>query len=226
MTPDDRVIVIRKPLQPGQYPYIPPKYQLDIVMLRKKQISPEEQQRQDILARYLSEKNKVVFQETMTEEEKMTILAEEGMKQMNNTNKMTQWVTSGTHFAQSHPSELNKGNKELSSVTMPPKANSIPPSHHTCYHCRGKGHWKQDCPLLQDPNYQPEFKHKPAAGIPKSMLKVAETEEEKKVAMTMPDGRLVVMKKSNKYQTNAWKRARELRQLEKEEVETEVVDDV
>ena len=69
-----------------------------------------------------------------------------------------------------------------------------PPYHYICHRCGERGHWKDECPTLNDANFVPLTETRPSTGIPKSFLRPAKTEEEKKNAMVDRDGNLVVYK--------------------------------
>lgn len=66
----------------------------------------------------------------------------------------------------------------------------VPPPHYVCHRCNIPGHYKQDCPTLQDASFVPR---KRTTGIPLSTLRVARPEEEA-TAYLHSDGRLMVYK--------------------------------
>ncbi|XP_046854784.1 E3 ubiquitin-protein ligase RBBP6-like isoform X2 [Xenia sp. Carnegie-2017] len=53
-----------------------------------------------------------------------------------------------------------------------PAPRQPPPPHYMCFRCRKPGHWIQNCPKNNDPNY--DLKIRRTTGIPKSFLRPAE----------------------------------------------------
>lgn len=77
----------------------------------------------------------------------------------------------------------------------PSEPTPPPPYYYICHRCGQRGHWKVECPTWADFSFVPVKELRPATGIPQSLLRLAETEEEKKSAMVDKDGNLVVYKK-------------------------------
>lgn len=49
-----------------------------------------------------------------------------------------------------------------------------PPDGYVCYRCGNKGHWIQNCPTNDDPDFEGKRRFKRATGIPKSFMKTIE----------------------------------------------------
>lgn len=70
-----------------------------------------------------------------------------------------------------------------------------PPIGYICFRCGQKGHWIQECPTNQDPEWDNKPRFKRTTGIPKSMLKTVEqpTDEQRQAGvMITADGTYVV----------------------------------
>ena len=52
-----------------------------------------------------------------------------------------------------------------------------PPDGYVCYRCGNKGHWIQNCPTNDDPDFEGKRRFKRATGIPKSFMKTIEKPE-------------------------------------------------
>lgn len=59
-----------------------------------------------------------------------------------------------------------------------------PPDGYVCYRCGNKGHWIQNCPTNDDPDFEGKRRFKRATGIPKSFMKTIE----KPVTVDSEDG--------------------------------------
>lgn len=68
-----------------------------------------------------------------------------------------------------------------------------PPEHYVCFRCGQPGHWKSECPTLDDPSFRSLEHVKPTTGIPKSFLRAAKDDDELKHAMYDIEGNLVVL---------------------------------
>ncbi len=72
-------------------------------------------------------------------------------------------------------------------------AMNVPvPEYYICHRCNQPGHFINNCPMKFDSTI---IKRQNTTGIPKSMLRLAETDEEKRTAMIDNDGNLVVYKR-------------------------------
>jgi protein MPE1 len=72
--------------------------------------------------------------------------------------------------------------------------NYDPPSGYVCRRCGVKGHWIQQCPENDNPDFKPVHCPKRTTGIPKSFLKVvdkSEVDEDAKGVMLNADGEYV-----------------------------------
>ncbi|KAJ8100334.1 DWNN domain-containing protein [Lipomyces tetrasporus] len=58
----------------------------------------------------------------------------------------------------------------------PPAPDHPPPPGYVCYRCGQKGHWIQNCPTNNDPNWE-HRRMKRTTGIPKSFLKTVSKDE-------------------------------------------------
>lgn len=70
--------------------------------------------------------------------------------------------------------------------------NRPAPADYVCHRCGRGGHWKQRCPTLRDASFKPVGPPRAPTGIPRSFLRTAVTEEEKKLAMRTGDGGYVL----------------------------------
>lgn len=76
-----------------------------------------------------------------------------------------------------------------------PHPDRPPPIGYICYRCGQKGHWIQECPTNQDPDWDNKPRFKRTTGIPRSMLKTVEapTDEQRQAGvMITADGTYVV----------------------------------
>ena len=89
-----------------------------------------------------------------------------------------------------HPSDLEA---DVSKIKPPPP-------NYVCHRCGNPGHWKHLCKTLNDINFILVTIPRVPTGIPKTLLREAKTDEERKHAMVTDDGRLVIMKQTSKLQ--------------------------
>jgi hypothetical protein len=110
----------------------------------------------------------------LTEEQRL----DEMFNQMDKKRRRELFVKRREQQHQSHASETS---------------GAPPPRDYTCVRCQQKGdHWKDDCPTWSEPDYTPVRVLKPPTGIPKSMLRLATSDQDKSMAMKTSDGQLVV----------------------------------
>jgi protein MPE1 len=57
---------------------------------------------------------------------------------------------------------------------FPGQENKPPPDKYVCFRCGQKGHWIQDCPTNDDPNWDKNKRFKRSTGIPKTMMQRVE----------------------------------------------------
>lgn len=87
-----------------------------------------------------------------------------------------------------------------------PHSDRPPPLGYNCFRCGQKGHWIQDCPTNNDPEWDNKPRFKRTTGIPKSMLKTVEAptdEQRQQGVMITADGTYVVAQVDNKTWENA-----------------------
>ena len=165
--PEDRVLVACLPLAHDQRPYVPLRYRTG------------QREVQNIT---VSAPNVLVFRPDMTEEEKLKCLVE-------TVNYETSVISNVQQaFRHSQKRRFERHASEAKVAARPP-----PPSY-ICHRCQNPGHWKNECPSLTDPNYIPPRVFKPPTGIPKTMLRTAQNEQEKQLAMRTNTGELVIPK--------------------------------
>lgn len=72
-----------------------------------------------------------------------------------------------------------------------------PPQGYVCYRCGERGHWIQQCPKANDPDYENKPKLKRTTGIPRSFLKVVEGSEAKNQKLLLTGTGELVMQVMN-----------------------------
>ncbi|EGG07942.1 uncharacterized protein MELLADRAFT_77478 [Melampsora larici-populina 98AG31] len=78
-------------------------------------------------------------------------------------------------------------------AVIPDFPPSIPPQGYICYRCGLKGHWIQNCPTNDDPEFEGRPRIKRTTGIPKSFLqKVESAVVQGKSVMVTADGSFVI----------------------------------
>lgn len=78
-------------------------------------------------------------------------------------------------------------------AVLPDFPPSIPPQGYICYRCGLKGHWIQNCPTNDDPEFEGRPRIKRTTGIPKSFLqKVESAVVQGKSVMVTADGSFVI----------------------------------
>ena len=196
--PNDLIILMRKPCKSGGL-YVPKKYQHEMLTsmasfepVRSTSMASFEPVRSTLTNDTKNNKSnnntnnnknmELNFNENMTEEEKIDLLvnkAAEENQQVFFTSQITKNKHKNNNFLERHPSDID-GNTIV--------IHHPPPVHYVCHNCFKKGHWKHLCESKQV--IQPKF----PVGIPKTMLKEAQTLQEKESAMVTSDGKLVVLK--------------------------------
>ena len=186
MTPTDRVIVIVKPLPQGLTLYIPERFRTDAEEIQRSSMTDEERKREEQVHKFinfLQTSNKI--QDNMSEEEKIVAI----MDDMDTKLSLDQLKERLLHknrkrpAQQFHPSDLE----------MDPTLIKPPPDYYVCHRCGKRGHWKHMCPSSNAIGFVPVTQPPVPTGIPKSMLREAKTDEERKTSMVADDGRLVVL---------------------------------
>ena len=174
LTEKDNIIVVRKPLKTGALLYVPNQYRSEF-----------EKEKTELMQQIINEKpQNVQFNDIMSEEEKMNILIGSNTSNEKIKSLYQLYNHQKKQYASYHPSETEK----------PPQVFTKPPLYYQCHRCGIKGHWKHQCPTLTNPTFVSLDKIKNASGIPKSLLKMAISEEEKKMAMMTSDGNFMVLK--------------------------------
>jgi len=169
----DALMLARLPMRPGQKAYVPARIRVQQEMLRN---SIAENSAFNITPS-VPKSSGPIFTDDMTEEEKLKALLDHSDQQ----SAVSKRAHAGTRHidrpASHHPSE---------------QTNRAPPPFYVCHRCGGTGHWKQECPSLDNPDYIPVRILRAPTGIPRTFLKKAETEEEKAAAMKTATGDLVI----------------------------------
>ncbi|KAI9848411.1 MAG: hypothetical protein M1837_000206 [Sclerophora amabilis] len=98
-----------------------------------------------------------------TEEERIAAMFKAGAEQ---------WDQQQQEMAQATPVYRNAGNKVKTQTANVP--SHPPPNGYICYRCGEKGHWIQECPTNNDPNFDGRPRVKRTTGIPRSFLKTVE----------------------------------------------------
>lgn len=174
LTEKDNIIVVRKPLKTGALLYVPNQYRPEF-----------EKEKTELMQQIIKENPKnVQFNDTMSEEEKMNMLIGSDASNEKIKSLYQLYNHQKKQYASYHPSETEKQ----------PQVFTKPPLYYQCHRCGIKGHWKHQCPTLTNPTFVSLDKIKNAFGIPKSLLKMAISEEEKKMAMMTSDGNFMVLK--------------------------------
>lgn len=186
MTAHDQIIVIRKPSEKGVPHYVPARFKHEVENVERHNLSIENKEKEDKIVQHLNliKPSTLQFTDTMTEEEKINLLINSTAEKTQHEQLQQQLLKPIRHqnYAQYHPSDI----KNNPSIVKPP-----PPSY-TCHRCHQKGHWKQYCTTLADGNFVPTPQYKLPKGIPKTMLKEAQNDEEKKSAMRTIEGKYVL----------------------------------
>lgn len=214
MKPSDCVILVKQPLPKGQCWYVPSKYISEVKQMEEEARDPTERARENAIINLLkhNQQKKLQFTNDMSEEEKMKRIVEcsapitlptfslpsKGQKRFQNyqhpsdNESTTTTTTTTSKFTPSSFVSRSRGSLRSNNHASHPSPH--PPPGYVCHRCGEVGHWKQLCPALYNPNFQPIKRPKRAAGIPVVMLKEAVTEEEKQNAMVSDEGKLVYMK--------------------------------
>jgi hypothetical protein len=183
----DRVIVIRKPLRQTMAAYVPERFRAEMKVQENELQTEEERQREERINKFFEQmKSHMNFKEDMTEEEKIELLIEK-TKDQDSINALRERILNKnkrSYQAQFHPSDIEAD----------PSLVKPPPDNYVCHRCMKRGHWKHMCPTRHDISFTPVSQPKVPSGIPKTMLREARTDDERKQAMLTDDGRLVVMK--------------------------------
>jgi hypothetical protein len=166
--PEDRVLLACLPLAHDQRPYVPLRYRAGHREVKE-------------TAEIAVAPNVLVFRPDMTEEEKLKCL-------METVNYETS-VASNVQQAFQHHQKRRHTERHASDGKV---GSRPPPPSYTCHRCQQGGHWKNECPSLTDPNYMPPRVFKPPTGIPKTMLRMPKTDQEKQSAMRTSTGELVI----------------------------------
>ena len=187
MTHRDRVIVVRRPLLRGLQPYVPPRFRPEMEQMDRETLTQEEKNKEERIIRFFDRmKTGTAFLEHMTEEEKIERIMGQ-MEDQSSVDALRDRLLQRhkrSRYGQFHPSDL-----ELQPSLLQP-----PPPTYLCHRCGQRGHWRYLCPTLSGSRVVPVSVPKLPSGIPKTMLREAQSDEERRNAMMTDDGRLVVMK--------------------------------
>jgi hypothetical protein len=188
LTHSDCLILVRKPLPAHMLPYVPNSYKSEVEK-EERQLMPEGERKREerINAIFEHMKTELKFTDDMTEEEKIDLIVKNTEDRESIELLRTRTLGKNKPFkigGQFHPSDIESD----PSIVRPP------PRGYICHRCSNRGHWKHLCPTLTDINFVPQTVHKLPSGIPKTMLREATTDDERRQAMVTEDGQLVVMK--------------------------------
>jgi hypothetical protein len=190
----DRVIVIIKPLPRGISAYVPEKYKADIEVKQSELMTSEEKKREENIHKFIDYLKSTKLREATTEEEKINALVEQTESLMSFEQLKDKLLNKNRRLKVNlnvHPSDLEA---DVSNIKPPPP-------NYVCHRCGNPGHWKHLCKTLNDINFVPVTIPRVPTGIPKTLLREAKTDEERKHAMVTEDGKFVVMKHTTKIQT-------------------------
>jgi hypothetical protein len=189
----DRVIVIVKPLPRGISAYVPEKYKAEIEVKQTELMSSEEKKREENIHKFIDYLKSAKLREATTEEDKINALVEQTESLMSFEQLKDKLLNKNRRLNVNlnvHPSDLEA---DVSKIKPPPP-------NYVCHRCGNPGHWKHLCKTLNDINFIPVTIPRVPTGIPKTLLREAKTDEERKHAMVTDDGRLVIMKQTSKLQ--------------------------
>ena len=188
MSHSDCLILVRKPLPPHILPYVPNSHKSEVEKEERQLMSEEERKREErINAIFEHMKTELKFTDDMTEEEKIDLIVKNTEDRESIELLRTRTLGKNKFFkigGQFHPADIESD----PSIVRPP------PRGYVCHRCLSRGHWKHLCPTLMDINFVPQTVRKLPSGIPKTMLREAKTDDERRQAMVTDDGQLVVMK--------------------------------
>ncbi|KAI9675617.1 MAG: hypothetical protein M1817_000983 [Caeruleum heppii] len=103
------------------------------------------------------------MQRAQTEEERIAAMFQAGAEQ---------WDQQQQDMANATP--VFRGGPSKGKPMSTPVPNHPPPSGYICYRCGEKGHWIQECPTNNDPEFDNRPRVKRTTGIPKSFLKTVQ----------------------------------------------------
>jgi len=176
MKSSDRIIVARKPLTRRHHGmYVPQRFRAT----------------NDLKTEDITTNNSIItFSDDMTEEEKIKHLI----------NIQTQRIVN--HSSKQKISSISKSAIPSSSFTVHQHASDrlnnankrVPPPEYICHRCGVVGHFKEDCPTLEDDTFIPLDQRRCPTGVPKIFMREAITEEERRTAWITEDGKYVMMK--------------------------------
>lgn len=183
----DQVIVILKPIPHGLSAYVPEKYRPEVEVMQRDLMTDSEKKREEDIHKFIDYlKSSTKIKETMTEDEKIGAIMDQMDSQLSLDQlkeKLLQKNRRSKNIQQFHPSDMESN----------PTMIKPPPDHYVCHRCGKRGHWKNMCKTLTDANFVPVTQTRVPTGIPKTLLREATTDEERKSAMIADDGKLVVM---------------------------------
>jgi len=191
LQPRDRVILVRRPLKRGERPYAPLRFQQQLETTLWEQQSRG--RTSDVhRPQVLPPASLTTFTADMTEEQKIAYLMQ--VQNMRLTTNKT------SHHSDMERRKLHRGLQNIYGAFHPTDVIHTPsllqpPSDYKCNRCGSSEHYKDRCPTWDDPTHVPLRQRTCPTGIPKSFLRLAETEEEKKHAWITTDGQYVLLKK-------------------------------
>jgi len=176
----DCIVLFRKPMKAdmGHKAYVPMKYRKQAQEVEEV-VGPTEQA------------HEVKFTDDMTEEQKIALLMQQ-----------SSWG-GGTPFTGKRK-RVAGGPLNIHPSMLPQDLHDdddtgpIPPPHYICHRCNESGHYIMYCPTLQDKDFIGYNRRQMPHGIPKSSLRMAVTEDERKGAMIDGEGKFWIKKGASK----------------------------
>jgi len=175
MLPTDRVIVVVEPLPPGAGLYVPERFRTDGVALQRAVLSDDQRRKEEEINNWYEflKTRPTSSNPNATEEDKINAImrAQEVNQALDEQrNRQLRRLQKGRPWLPCHPTDA--------------EAPSSAPPGSICHACGRAGHWKSQCPSARQPQR--------TTGIPRSLLRDAQTDEERRTAMLTEDGRRVV----------------------------------
>jgi hypothetical protein len=189
----DCLIIVRKPMASNMIHYIPNAHKAEVEKEERLLMTEEERQREERINKFFEQmKTELKLTDDMSEEEKINLI-------IKNTEDRDSIELLRTRMLGKNKRQKISSEFHPSDIEADPSIVKPPPPGYLCHRCMNRGHWKHLCPTLIDIHFIPQTVRKLPSGIPKTMLREAKTDEDRRQAMVTDDGQLVVMKHNNEY---------------------------